>query len=341
MNVQPAHIKSDNIEENESVEDPINDIIDYLVRCAKISFKNAQLDKKELRTSDRIRMACDMYNRSPTEFLIQFGKYLAPYHLKYFENSAENGSVEFRECVQRLNQYHSDVSRHKRIRNRRYNALQKFKTETDYFSEKQMMYRNPLLYEQLVGQYLTDEEIWERDRVDIDGVSFLNIVLETVDRNQMRETKNEQMLHEELESDISSAHIQDNVYKPETYKQWGEFEIPDTTPKYKPETRLQSMIPAPERRLLREEFVREMYNSFIEGRDTDIDYHTIDFDENYDDLKQLSQDAEDKYFDSEANDGQTLEEHMTLTEEYGRQSTNGNIDEDPLDKFMNHISNKV
>lgn len=330
-----------NHEENESDIDPIYDIIDYLVSCAKISFKNAQLDEKELRTCDRIRMAYDMYKQCPTKFLIQFGKYLTPYHVKYFVNSVENMSSEYRNCVHQLNQYHSEVSRRKRIRNRRYNALQKFKCDTDYFSEKQMMYRNPLLYEQLVGQYLTDEEIWERDRVNMDGMSFLNIVLETVDRNQMQETKNEQMLCEELESGISLASEQVDDNKQKINKQWGEFESPDTTLKHKPEKRVQNMISAPERRLLREEFVQEMYNSFIEGRDTDIDYNTIDFDEKYDDLNQLSQDAEDKYFDSEDNDVQTLEEHMILMKEYGRKNSNENIVEDSLDEFMRHISNKV
>jgi hypothetical protein len=39
-----------------------------------------------------------------------------------------------------------------------------------YFSEKEMKQRNPLLYEQLVGQYLTKKEVEDRknaDRADI------------------------------------------------------------------------------------------------------------------------------------------------------------------------------
>ncbi|XP_026752295.2 coiled-coil domain-containing protein 97 [Galleria mellonella] len=330
----------------ESNFDPIHDIIDYLVRCAKISFKNARIDETEVRTTDKVRMAYDLYQRSPTDFLIQFGKYLAPYHIGYFETLNPVSEKErFQECVTQLKHYHSEESRHKRIRNRRYKALQKLQDESDYFSEKQMMYRNPLLYEQLIGQYLTDEEIQERDGVDNENLTFLNMILETVDRNQMRETKNEQMLTEIIHdgSNLGKSDKKDNNIKQKGQKKWGDFDTPDTKPSFVPETRKQAMISSPERNLLREEFFQEMYSSFIEGSDTDIDYSTIDNDEQYDDLQQLSQDAEDRYFDSELNDVENLEEHMKLVEQYGKKSnkTNECALDDSLDIFMKHISNKL
>ncbi|KAJ8721502.1 hypothetical protein PYW07_002277 [Mythimna separata] len=210
-----------------------------------------------------------------------------------------------------------------------------------------MMYRNPLLYEQLVGQYLSDEEIKERDGVDNENLTFLSMILETVDRNDMREMKNEQMLQEDLESmkltateDDSKSSNNDHTDNFKNKKQWGDFDTPDTRPSYMPEPRKQSMITAPERNLLREEFLQEMFCSFIEGRDTDVDYHNIDNNEEYDDLQQVSQDAEDRYFDSESNDIENLEEHMKLVQEYGRKNSGSSIHDDPLDEFMRHISNK-
>ncbi|XP_075974117.1 coiled-coil domain-containing protein 97 [Anticarsia gemmatalis] len=335
--------------EDEVDVDPIHDIIDYLVRCAKISFKNAHVDESEVRTSEKIRMALDFYKRSPTEFLQQYGKYLAPYHIDYFDKLQSSPVIEhgFRECVEGLKRFHSDKSRHKRIRNRRYNALQKLKTETDYFSEKEMMYRKPLLYEQLVGQYLSDEEIRDRDKVDNENLTFLSMILETVDRNDMREMKNEQMLEEDLES-ITITNKDDDSDSNDSgrhrnTKHWGEFDTPDTRPSYMPEKRKQCLITAPERNLLREEFLHEMYSSFIDGRDEDFDYSSIDNDEQYDDLQQVSQDAEDKYFDSETNDIENLEEHMKLVQEYGRKNSdnNPNTNDDPLDVFMKHVTNKL
>lgn len=333
------------VEQEQEEVDPIHDIIDYLVRCAKISFKIAHVDENEVKTPDRILFACDLYKRSPTDFLMQFGKHLAPYHLQYFDylEPKEQEKERYQECITQLKRYHSDDIRHKRVRNRRYKALQKFQEETDHFSEKQMMYRNPLLYEQLVGQYLTDEEIKERDGVDRENLSFLNLILDTVDRNEMRETKNEQMLEEdedsnslqEMSNEEGGPDSQHNKCKT---KHWGE--LPGFTPEVL--TRKQTLISAPERRLLREEFLQEMYSSFMEGRDTEIDYDSIDNDEQYDDLQQASQDAEDKYFDSETNEVQNLEDHMKLVEEYGRKKSidSSSAAEDPLDEFMREIAIK-
>ncbi|XP_013191144.2 coiled-coil domain-containing protein 97 [Amyelois transitella] len=327
---------------DEETFDPIHDIIDYLVRCAQISFKNAQINENEVRTAEKIRMAHQLYQRSPLDFLMQFGKYLSPQHISYFERlDPPEDSVRFREYVSELKVYHSEESRHKRIRNRRFKALQKMQSETDYFSEKQMMYRNPLLYEQLVGQYLSDEEIRERDGVDNENLTFLSMILETVDRNEMRETKNVQMLEENYKEQ-SEEGTKTNLTKNNQGK-WGDFEIPDVKPTYMPEPRKQALISVPERNLLRQEFVQEMYNSFLDGSDVDFDYSNVDNNEQYDDLKQVSQDAEDRYFDSESNDVQNLEEHMKLIQEYGRKNSN-NCDpstEDPLDEFMIHIMNKL
>lgn len=356
--------------EEEIIFDPLDDIIDYLVRSAKISFKNAHVHEAEIRTNDKIRMAKNLYNQSPLEFLMKFGKFLAPYHVEYFEKKNPNNR-KYCDCIQDLKTYHSDGSRHKRVRNRRYKALQQLQNETDYFSEKQMMHRNPLLYEQLVGQYLTEDEIRERDGIDNENLNLLTMILDTVDRNHMREIRNEQLLEEGLEavdinSDLKSeknlpdsqkmcgdSETPDTIpnfnkkwgefetpdTKPNFNKRWGDFDKPDTVPSFKPEVRKQTMISAPERRLLREEFFQEMHTSFIEGRD-DYDYESVDNNEQFDDLKQVSQDAEDRYFDSETNEVENLEEHMRLVEEYGRRNSNNSI-VDPLDEFMEHISNKL
>lgn len=331
-------------QENEEVE-PINDIIDYLVRCAKISFINSHKDEREIRTKEKILMACNLFKRSPTDFLMQFGKYLAPYHMEYFEKlQPENEERDcYKECVAKLKSYHSDDSRHKRVRNRRYKAMQKLQEESDYFSEKQMMFRNPLLYEQLVGQYLTDEEIRERDGVDNENLTFLNMILETVDRNQMRETKNVQMVQEdgEINNSDEASDESDGESKYKTKKQWGDFDTPDTVPSFTPEKRKQAMLNAPERDLLRKEFLQEMYSSFLDGRDIEIDYNDIDNDEQFDDMQQVCQDAEDRYFDSETNEVENLEEHMQLREEYGKKKLNTcNTDDDPLDVYMRHIKIK-
>ena len=46
----------------------------------------------------------------------------------------------------------------KKIKNRRYAALQKLRATTEYFSEEQMKQREPLMYEHLVAKYSNSNE---------------------------------------------------------------------------------------------------------------------------------------------------------------------------------------
>lgn len=320
--------------------DPLDDIIDYLVRCAKISFKTSHVDEKEIRTSENIRLAHKSYQESPINFLLKYGKRMAPQHINYFEMlkpfEHENEDCEYRKCIAELKHYHSDECRRIRVRNRRFKALQKLESETEYFSEKQMMYRNPLLYDQLIGQFLSDEEIRERDSADDENLTLLNMILETVDRNHMRETKEEQELSENLESVLLEPK---SPHEEAPRARWGEFDEPESVSereKWKPPVRKQAIISIPEKQLFREEFFQEMYSSFIEGRDICVDYSLIDDNEEYDDLQQVSQDAEDEYFDSESNEVENLEQHMKLTESYLHERRDST--DDPLDEFMTHLN---
>ena len=63
--------------------------------------------------------------------------------------------------------------------------MQQLLTEGDYFSEDEMKYRDPYLYEQLVGQYLTDDEI--NDKVDKTDLRFSTILLKHIDIIQENE----------------------------------------------------------------------------------------------------------------------------------------------------------
>ena len=46
--------------------------------------------------------------------------------------------------------------------------MKKLESQGSYFSDSEMKHRDPLLYDQLIGQYLTDEEAAEKvDRSDL------------------------------------------------------------------------------------------------------------------------------------------------------------------------------
>lgn len=69
---------------------------------------------------------------------------------------------------------------------------------------------------------------------------------------------------------------------------------------------------AEEKALLREEFIGQMHQRFLDGKDKDINYSEVDENPDYDNLDIVSRDEEDKYFDDEDDDE---EEEMENDEE--------------------------
>lgn len=117
---------------------------------------------------------------------------------------------------------------------------------------------------------------------------------------------------------------------------WGEFEGSEDrlrpniswSRREEPTNREVVMITASERKLLRDEFISIMYQNFIDGKDTDFDYASVDNNEEYDNIDIKNCDAEEKYFDSESpEDASTIDASGKRDE-----------DEDELDVFMERLN---
>ncbi|TKS91692.1 Coiled-coil domain-containing protein 97 [Collichthys lucidus] len=193
-----------------------------------------------------------------------------------------------------------------RVRNQRYAALRALQKEGQYFSEEQMRIREPLLYEQYIGQYLTDQEVLERSQEALleDAQSgpgapaggtgglahlLLNSYQERLIQNRLQEEQErEEGAQEEEEEDEEDD---DNTVQ----RQEGE--------------------PSPEEKaLLREEFISQMHQRFLDGKDKDFNYSEVDENPDYDNLDIVSRDAEDKYFDEDDDEEKDDEEEGNMTE---------------------------
>lgn len=120
-------------------------------------FKHQQRGEPDLSCKDKLKIALDILEQKPVTFLARFGEYLLEDDLTFFEPICKQYEVQFylKEIRKRLD----DRKNKQKIRNRRFEAMKKLMTDTDYFGDEEMKSRNPLLYEQLIGQYLTKEEI--------------------------------------------------------------------------------------------------------------------------------------------------------------------------------------
>ncbi|KAL0106587.1 hypothetical protein PUN28_016347 [Cardiocondyla obscurior] len=295
---------------DEEKDDLKNKFLNYVAN-SKAIFKSQQKEEPELTFEEKRAIAEKLLEKSQCLFLSKFGHYLKVEHLEYFGKSQDYETVYH---VNRLRRYFNNSTRRIDIRNRRYEALKMLIEKGDYFSECEMMKRNPLLYEHLVGQYLTEEEKKTRDTFDTKSITYIDILMETVERDKLQKhLKNQQEEEDEVreendsdddeESDASSIEFETNCDK-QKHRRWGEDlnekEHKDKDRDKKLQNSKMHKISNQEIKLLRQEFITNMYQSFLDGKDRDFDYSTVDDNEAYDNVELRSQDEEEKYFDSEA-----------------------------------------
>lgn len=127
--------------------------------------KSQQRGEPDLTKDEKVAILQEILERKPASFLMRFGRYFAEEDLRNFEHLTGDYEIDFR-----LNEIKNIIDSKKMkigIRNRRYECLQRLMKNSDYFSEENMRKRCPLLYEEYIGQYLTEEEKLERDRAEM------------------------------------------------------------------------------------------------------------------------------------------------------------------------------
>jgi len=267
--------------EEENFADTMKLRIIQVASGSKGFFRHQQIGDPDLTKQDKISIVTDLLENKPSTFLQRFGQFLSEDHLTFFEDmSDQNYEVGFylKEARQKQCKY---VQEH-RVKNRRFQAMQKMISAGDeHFSEESMRQRNPLLYEQLIGQFLTDEERSLADRPDMTNCSLANIIMEHMDIDRERNLKKRLQGNEEEEFDTDS-----------------EDEDLQLTVSPNPTGSLDDG----EKNALKREFVQASYQSFIAGLDAGVDYSKIDEDSNLDDLNLENRENEERYFDEDDPD---------------------------------------
>lgn len=200
-----------------------------------------------------------------------------------------------------------------------------------------MKTRDPLLFEQLIGQYQSRDEKVARRRPNPQTDTLVDVLLEGIENDQNTEVVKQQREQEEqmlgIDDDTRGSGVtpESSDDEEDKHKHWGNFEEPEagtssTTQTSKKRKRPANLITAGERDLLREEYLGVMYNNFLRGLDSEFfDYSTVDNNEDYDETLEADQDCEDKYFNEEESQS-SQSEHQLMHES-----------EDELDVYMKHL----
>uniref|UniRef100_A0A3Q3FAW4 Coiled-coil domain containing 97 n=1 Tax=Labrus bergylta TaxID=56723 RepID=A0A3Q3FAW4_9LABR len=261
----------------------INDMLEAIAKSSS-PVKSQQIGDAELSLQERRDELLLQYRSRPLVFLEKY--HVREHTLNSFAHVCSDPRTQHYSKV--IERRAAACTNRTRVRNQRYAALRALQREGQYFSEEQMRTREPLLYEQYIGQYLTDEEV-SAMQDDAQGAPaggagglahlLLNSYQERLIQNRLQEEQErEEGAQEEEEED---------------------------------EEEVSGWEPSPEEKaLLREEFISQMHQHFLDGKDKDFNYSEVDENPDYDNLDIVSRDAEDKYFD-EDDESEEDEEDMT------------------------------
>ena len=135
---------------------------DMLMRVAHSDshFKHQLRGEPDLTILEKLEIATEILDKNPVTFLERFGKVMLEQDLSYFDDkSNKRGQYDVTFHLREIRKHLGDAKNKQIVRNRRYEAMKKLMLDTDYFGDEEMKARNPYLYDQLVGQYLSEEEI--------------------------------------------------------------------------------------------------------------------------------------------------------------------------------------
>lgn len=272
----------------------VSGCVDAMVKAIALTgnlVKSQQLEEAELTLDQRRQELLQQFNSRPLVFLERYHNCLKPEHLAAFAHvSSDPRTQHYSKVIQRRA---AECPNKTRVKNHRYAALRALQKDGEYFSDEQMRRREPLLYEQYIGQYLTDEEVLERSQeAMLEGAPGGSGSLAHLLLNSYQERLIQHRLQEEQEREDGALEEEDDEEDDNNKVQVKEW---------KPTTE--------EKALLREEFISQMHQRFLDGKDEDFDYSEVDENPDYDNLDIVTRDAEEKYFDDD--DDEDEDDNMT------------------------------
>jgi len=260
-------------------EEMVDKLLDKIANSEMAHFKSQQRGEPDLTFAEKRHVAKSILEKGPQHFLARFHKQLDVSDTGYFEQFCGTYEIDFY-----LKEIHKSNSKAAKIRvkNRRYEALKRLVNDGKYFSMTEMKERNPLMFEQLVGQYMSEQEKEELTEIDKTDLRFTTILMEHIDRDYENNRRHQQ---QELEDAMFEESEDDDDDSYEDSAQRG--------------IRKANEISEKEKVILKDEFLSTMYQSFLDGHDAEFNYTSVDDNVDYDSVVTNQQDAEDSYFDAE------------------------------------------
>ncbi|OXA57524.1 coiled-coil domain-containing protein 97 isoform X2 [Folsomia candida] len=272
------------------------EMLEMLSKIPELRVKNQQKTETDLTNEEKFDALREKFVLSPLTFLTSFGKHFTQSNqFQCLRDIQDEGVETYLKLLDR------NLSGAKlRLKNRRYAALQKLVDTTDYFTEEEMQRRNPILFDQLIGKFQSKEEkeafaSRSYNTAACSKTPLTDLLMAHMNRNEQGESyrrlDQEQQTAEEEEADneyFDDDEEMDQGNSPSRRSQ-GKIVDEDDCEEIEDE----------EKEILKEEFFTTMYQHFLDGKDIDFDYASVDNNDEYDIGENLELDEQEKYFDGE------------------------------------------
>ncbi|XP_063070997.1 coiled-coil domain-containing protein 97 [Engraulis encrasicolus] len=274
----------------------LNDMIEA-VAVSRSPVKSQQLGEPDLTLGERRQILLELFETKPLVFLERYQAHLKPEHLVAFSDVISDSRAQY--YVEEVQKRAGKQANRTNVRNHRYAALRALQKEGQYFSEEQMRFREPLLYEQYIGQYLSEDEILQRSQEAMESGTtggLADLLINSYQERVLQGRLQEQQDKEDGAQEEEDEEEDDDDDEP---RRGGQAE-------WEPNEQ--------EKAMLREEFLSQMHQRFLDGKDKDFNYSEVDDNPDYDNLDIVSRDAEDRYFDEDDDDEEEEEEEEEETD---------------------------
>lgn len=189
---------------DQGTSEEMNQMFLRIISKTDVNVKSQQWSETDLTNEQKIQILKDIFEKDPEVFLSRFGKWISVDDLCCFW-AAPGSDMEY--TIAALEKSLKAKASGVFVKNRRYEALRRLESDSNYFSDDEMRQRCPFLYEQYIGQYMTKEEKFEQAEAKMKSeFKMSSFIFEQIDRDwlekkEMDEREQEEGMEEEEDDD--------------------------------------------------------------------------------------------------------------------------------------------
>ncbi|EFO27246.2 hypothetical protein LOAG_01249 [Loa loa] len=305
---------------NLKIAPSLDRMIDRITSYDDIFYRLEQRDTPDLTTQEKRELLENLYVKNPHLFMRRYHRYLTVEDCDCFDQDDYEIQFYAKAVIERCRDTDTKKRKDVRLRNQRYAELLRLKRETDYFSDKKMREREPLLFDKMIGRFLPEEEqIHLRPTIENESLSGVLMQFEDSQIISNRRTAHLNEWNDFLKYDrenmskfgdlVQHARSRfceemesgnDEMKSEDGYEVINDDSKPTSSHKMEEEMASESSDENHDKEELRADFIDHMEQRFLRGDDTEFyDYSIIDnvMTKEYEQMH--DRDLEDAYFEND------------------------------------------